>query len=255
MSPFDLEWVVLFGGAQREEIISALLEYNVKVHCVFVPINQSDKLACSIASIKSKGLLVIEVKRDALENNLKNYSGMALLSIGFPFILSESIINYFPLALNMHPTLLPSYRGPTSGAFILINNEKKTGSTVHFLEPEMDAGDIIAQSVVELSVFDTVRSMQKKVYKTEPQLLIEAFRKLERGIVATPQNIQEASIFPRRTPEDSRIDPNKPLRVLFNEIRACDPESYPAFFYVEGQKVCVKLWRPDRPKEDDEESL
>jgi len=211
MSPFDLEWVVLFGGAHREEIIFKLIENRVKVNCIVVPTKQSEKLARSIALIKSKGLLVIEVMRETLEESLRNYSGMALLSIGFPYILAESTINLFSPALNIHPTLLPSYRGPTSGAFILINNEKKTGSTVHFLEPEMDAGDIVLQSKVGLNAFDTVRSMQKKVYKTEPQLLIEALRKLERGEPATNQKSQEASIFPKRTPDDSQIDPNRSL--------------------------------------------
>lgn len=255
MSPFDLEWVALFGGAHREEIIFKLIENGVKVNCILVPAKQSDKLAHSIELIKRKGLLVIEVKRETFEKYLKNYSGLALLSVGFPYIISESTIRLFALALNIHPTLLPSYRGPTSGAFILINNEKKTGSTVHFLEPETDAGDIVMQSEVKLTTFDTVRSMQKKVYRTEPQLLIEALRKLERGEPATIQKSQEASIFPKRTPDDSRIDPNKSLLDLFNEIRACDAEMYPAFFYLEGQKVCVKLWRPERPIEEEEESL
>lgn len=255
MSPFDMEWIVLFGGAKREKIVFYLLNLNLKIKCILVPIKQSKELAHSVSLIRESGVLIIESCRETLEESLKPYSGMALLSIGFPYILPESIISLFPLALNVHPTLLPSYKGPTSGAYILINNEKKTGSTVHFLEPEADAGDIILQSEVDLTIFDTVRSMQKKVYKTEPELVVESFKKMERGDPVLTKSEENSSFFRKRTPNDSLIDPNRSLLDLFNEIRACDPEKYPAFFYVEGQKVCVKLWRPERPAGEDEESL
>jgi hypothetical protein len=43
------------------------------------------------------------------------------------------------------------------------------------------------------------------------------------------------------------MDWNKPLRELYNEIRACDAAGYPAYFFVEGEKVCIKLWRPCKP--------
>lgn len=46
-----------------------------------------------------------------------------------------------------------------------------------------------------------------------------------------------------RTPKDSEIDFNKPLKELYNEIRACDANDYPAFFYHGGEKICIKLWR------------
>jgi len=51
----------------------------------------------------------------------------------------------------------------------------------------------------------------------------------------------------KRKPEDSEIDPQRPLLDLYNQIRACDPDDYPAYFYVEGQKVCIGLWRQDKP--------
>ena len=74
--------------------------------------------------------------------------------------------------------------------------------------------------------------------------------------VATPQDETQATVFPgKRVPKDSEIDPTKPLIELVNAIRACDPDEYPAFFYVEGQKVCIRLWRPDRPPEDGEDMI
>jgi hypothetical protein len=37
---------------------------------------------------------------------------------------------------------------------------------------------------------------------------------------------------------------------LWNEIRACDPDDYPAFFVIHGQKVCIRLWRPEKPEDE-----
>jgi methionyl-tRNA formyltransferase len=60
----------------------------------------------------------------------------------------------------------------------------------------------------------------------------------------------EATIFPRRIPEDSQIDPTQRLIDLFDSIRSSDPDEYPAFFYINGEKVCIKLWRPNKPLDE-----
>jgi methionyl-tRNA formyltransferase len=157
-------------------------------------------------------------------------------------------------ALNIHPTLLPKYRGPTTGAYILINNESESGSTIHFLEEEADKGDIVLQSRVVLNPFDTPRSLQRKVYETEPSLIIDALHNLDLGAIPYQQDEGIATSYPKkRKPEDSKIDPTKSLLDLFNEIRACDPLDYPAYFEYLGQKVCIKLWRPEKSEEQNDE--
>jgi methionyl-tRNA formyltransferase len=62
--------------------------------------------------------------------------------------------------------------------------------------------------------------------------------------VRHPQNENEATEYNViLTPKDSLLDWNKSLKELYNEIRACDSEEYPAYFIVDGQKVFIKLWR------------
>jgi methionyl-tRNA formyltransferase len=117
----------------------------------------------------------------------------------------------------------------------------------------MDRGDIIAQSQVELTPFDTLRSLQRKVYSTEADLVMQAITALENGTKVKLQDEKLASEFPKkRTPADSEIDPTQPLNELFNQIRACDPVEFPAFFFYRGEKVCLKLWRPDKPENEDD---
>lgn len=237
-------WVVLFGGAGREGVIERLFIEGIDVRLVLVPVNQSRRLKDSVARLINLGLQIKEISRDELSHALNDQQECHLLSVGFPYIIPKSIYSRHKVALNIHPTLLPKYRGPTTGAYILINNESESGSTVHFLEEEADKGDVVLQSHVALTPFDTLRSLQRKVYETEPALIIEALRNLDFGKTPYHQDEAISTSYPKkRKPEDSEIDPSKPLVELINEIRSSDPEDFPAFFYYHGQKVCVKLWR------------
>jgi len=254
MTYFQQPWIVLFGGAGREQIIERMVAEGLKIKAIAVPNVKSEKLAKAVEKLSNFGLPVVEVKRSAIDLCLNSYPECNLFSIGFPYILPKAAVVGRPLALNIHPTLLPKYRGPTTGPHILMNDEKESGSSVHYLTDKVDAGDIVVQSHVPIRPFDTIRSMQRKVYAAEPELVIEAIKRLDLGEKATPQNEQQASVFPIvRKPADSEIDPNKPLLALVNEIRACDAFEYPAFFIYHGEKVCIRLWRPEKKESEYDE--
>ena len=254
MNYAEQPWVVLFGGAGREGVIERLVTEGINVRLIIVPANQSQKLRNSVTRLSNLGIQIKEISRDELSVSLSAQQKCLLLSVGFPFMIPKSIYSRHKIALNIHPTLLPKYRGPTTGAYVLINNERESGSTVHFLEEEADKGDIVLQSHVALSPFDTLRSLQRKVYEKEPSLIIEALRNLDLGKIPYHQDEAAATSYPKkRKPEDSEIDPTKPLLELFNEIRASDPEDFPAFFYLNEQKVCVKLWRENKPADSEDE--
>ena len=242
------KWIVLFGGAGREACVERMLTEGVKVLAIIVPALRNSKLDKVVERLKLLACDLVEVDRGGLEDALRPWEGNALLSIGFPYLIPEKLLVLFQPALNVHPTLLPRYRGPTTAAYILINDERESGSTVHYMTAEMDRGDIVVQSQEQLTAFDTIRSLQRKVYSSEPQLVIDALMALESGAQALPQNESKATEFPKkRTPDDSMIDPSKPLTALFNQIRACDPDEFPAYFYHQGEKVCIRIWRPEKP--------
>jgi methionyl-tRNA formyltransferase len=247
-------WIVLFGGAGREACIEHMLAEGVKVLVIIVPSSRNSKLDLAVERLKSLPCGIVEVDRGGLEDALRPWEGNALFSIGFPYLIPEKLLVLFQPALNVHPTLLPRYRGPTTAAYILINDERESGSTVHYMTANMDRGDIVAQSRIQLTAFETIRSLQRKVYASEPQLVIEALMALESGAQALPQNESMATEFPKkRTPDDSAIDPSKSLTALFNQIRACDPDEFPAYFYHQGEKVCIRIWRPEKPLDANDE--
>ena len=245
------KWLVLFGGAGREQCIERILAEGINVQAIAVPAQRGAKLENVVSKLRALQCSLIEVDRSNMSSVFRSFRGCALLSIGFPYLIPRDLLKLFQPALNVHPTLLPRYRGPTSGAYILLNNEQESGSTVHHMTAEMDRGDIVLQSYVSINPFDTIRSLQRKVYSQEPELVLNAMIALENGARALPQDESQASEFPRaRVPEDSKIDPSRPLTDIVNLIRACDPDEFPAFFEYHGQKVGIKLWRLKKPLDE-----
>jgi len=241
-----------FSGLGREKSLICLRERGWDIKRVILPLNLAEPLRNSRTIFERQGFEVILAKRDDLPRVAAAARADILLSIGFHYILPEQVIKCYKLALNSHPTLLPKYRGPTSGAYILLNAETESGLTVHLIDAGMDTGPIVLQKKFPISPFDTTRSVQNKSYALEPEALAEALQLSQtEGFTPRPQDESRALTYPRkRTPEDSEIDPHKSILALYDAIRACDPEKYPAFFYWRGQKVCLKLWRPDKQGDD-----
>jgi methionyl-tRNA formyltransferase len=245
-------WLVLFGGAGREAVIQRLCAEGTNIIAIVVPSQKSGKLEHAVSLIEPLGVPIVHVNRASLVEVLSQWSGAGLISVGFPYLVPNDVLAEFSPALNIHPTLLPRYRGPTTAAYIIMNGDTESGSTVHLMTEHMDRGEVVAQSRVALGPFDTVRSMQRKVYASEPELMLEALDRYERGIEPTAQDETLATEYPkRRRPADSEIDPTKPLAELFDEIRAADPSDFPAFFFHRGEKVFIRLRRESVGADDE----
>lgn len=247
------KYVIVCGG-DRAETIKAVCNANKEIAYIVVPQQRAilKRLENVIEVAINYKIRLCYLGKEELVNFIANHNFDVLISLGWPWLISNEIIHSVKYAVNVHPTLLPKYRGFRSGAYILLNNEKESGVTVHMLTEKMDAGEIICQKSFPLSVFDTPKSLKRKTSMIECGVVVEAIEKIENDEVKLiSQNESEATEFNYvRTPKDSFIDWNKPLKDLYNEIRACDPENYPAFFYVNGEKVCIQLYRPDKPEED-----
>ena len=94
-------------------------------------------------------------------------------------ILSKNFIKRFKgKILNIHPSLLPKYKGLNTHQRAISNNEKYSGCPVHVVNSRLDAGKIILQKKVKISKFDTAKSLAKKVLIQEHKLYPKAIRKV-----------------------------------------------------------------------------
>ena len=98
---------------------------------------------------------------------------------GFMKILSRNFIKKFKgKIINIHPSLLPKYKGLNTHKKAIENNDKYTGCSVHFVTAKIDSGKIIMQKEVKIKKNDTVDSLSKKVLKKEHLLYPDAIKKI-----------------------------------------------------------------------------
>ena len=94
-------------------------------------------------------------------------------------ILSKHFIKSFKgKILNIHPSLLPKYKGLNTHQRAISNREKYSGCTVHFVNSKLDSGKIILQKKVRISNGDTAKSLAKKILSEEHKLYPKAIRKV-----------------------------------------------------------------------------
>ena len=109
--------------------------------------------------------------------NKKNIKFICLA--GFMKVLSKNFIKKFKgKIINIHPSLLPKYKGLNTHKRALKNKEKFVGCTVHYVTIKVDSGKIILQKKVKIKKKDTVNSLKKKVLKKEHQIYPSAIRKI-----------------------------------------------------------------------------
>ena len=127
---------------------------------------------------------IFEFKKKAIDERkllkvLKNKKINLICLAGFMKILSENFIKIFKgKILNIHPSLLPKYKGLDTHKRVLVNKEKYTGCTVHFVSSKLDAGKIIVQKRIKVKKDDTPKKIAKRVLVQEHKIYPKAILKI-----------------------------------------------------------------------------
>lgn len=104
-----------------------------------------------------------------------------VVGAGYMRVLSPTFLERFPAVLNVHPSLLPEFRGLHAVRRTLDSGVKKTGVTVHLMVEEVDAGPIVAQEEVPVLPGDTEESLLGRMHPVEHRLLVDAVADYFRG--------------------------------------------------------------------------
>ncbi len=127
-------------------------------------------------------------------------------------------------AINVHPSLLPRWRGAAPVRYALFAGDKETGVTVQYLHKKMDAGDIILQESVPIEPDDDHGSLCDRLYPLGAEMLVWALNSLEIGAVTpVPQDENNVTQAPKIQKSDLWIIWNRPSREIGNCIRALSP--------------------------------
>jgi methionyl-tRNA formyltransferase len=163
-----------------------------------------------------------------------------LVSFAYSRIFGPRFLALFPLGgINIHPSLLPKYRGASPIPAVILNREKETGICIQKLAAEMDSGDILASLKIELSGRETTASLSETVSEIAALLLRELLSDFgSRAAAAKPQT-GEAVYCREIKKEEGIIDWGKSAAEIEAQIRAFTP--WPLSFTQRGKDTLIIL--------------
>jgi methionyl-tRNA formyltransferase len=168
-----------------------------------------------------------------------------LVSFAYGRIFGPKFLALFPLGgINIHPSLLPKYRGAAPIPVAILNRDRETGLTIQRLAPEMDSGDILAQERVPLTGRETTGELSEIMARKAAMLLPAVVTGIAGGTLRPrPQNHGEASYCALIAREEGLIDWSKSALEIDARIRAFDP--WPLCRTTHGgQQLCILRAEP-----------
>lgn len=214
---------------------------------------------------KGRGMKMIacEVKEFALEKNLQifqpeklsqikeeiiNLNPDMIIVVSYGKFLPKSILNIPKYGcINVHPSLLPKYRGSAPIQWAIINGDKVTGTTIMKMNEKMDAGDIILQKEVEIDENETTGQLWDRLSAISSDLLLEAVKKIENGNENYIKQDENYTLAPMILKNMAKINWNEQSSLeIKNLVRGLNP--FLGAYCNLGQKK-LKLWKVDIIKE------
>lgn len=161
--------------------------------------------------------------------------------IGWTRLIHEDILAIPKYGcIGMHASILPRYRGRAPINWALINNEKQTGNSAILLDRGVDTGKLLAQRSFAINMADTCKTLYDKVAVSGREMVREIVGHLTNGGLETiVQDESQATVMPRRTPEDGVINWNLGALELFNWVRALTRPYPGAFSFHHGKKLFI----------------
>jgi len=176
----------------------------------------------------SRGLKVVQpetLKDSNVVSYVASLSPDLIVVAAYGRIITSEILNLPEFGcLNVHPSLLPYYRGSSPVATAIMRGDEVTGVTIMLLDKGMDTGPILAQENVSISAEDTTGSLTAHLAQVGAQLLIKTLPEwLEGKITPQPQDETKASYTKTISKEDGELDWHLTALELWRRIKAFDP--------------------------------
>lgn len=192
MRKLKLAVMISGSGTNLQALIDACTMQDYPAEIVVVVSNRPDAYGLERATIAGIPTECVDHRdyetredfEDILHDRLKEHEVELVCLAGFMRLLTATFVGKWKdRMINIHPSLLPSYKGLQTHARAIEDGVRFGGCTVHFVRPEMDDGPIIMQAAVPISADETEESLSKKVLAYEHILYPEAVRLVAEGKV------------------------------------------------------------------------
>lgn len=186
-SPARLVILISGRGSNMQSIVQAINNNELSATVAAVISNKAEAPGLTFAReqgiatevLSHRGFDAREAFDTALAERIDDYDPDYVILAGFMRILSAGFVNHYQHRLiNIHPSLLPKFKGLDTHQRALDAGEKEHGASVHFVTPELDDGPVIMQAKVSVEPDDTAETLAARVLKQEHQLYPAAIRQL-----------------------------------------------------------------------------
>lgn len=213
---------------------------------------------------KGRGMKLIpcEVKEYAIENNIEVYQPEKLRDnkeivkilkdinpdvicvVAYGKIIPKEILEIPKYGcVNVHPSLLPKYRGSAPIQWAILNGDKETGITTMYLDEGMDSGDIILQTETKINKDETSGELWDRLSKIGAELLVETLERIENKTAPRTKQNDDFTLAPMLEKSQAKIDwENKTAQEIKNLVRGLNP-IMGAYAMLNEKKI--KFWKVD----------
>lgn len=202
-------------GSNMEALVKAAANVKFPAEIVLVLSNRPDAKGLDFAKGQGIPTAIVDHKdyadRDAFEADIDEALKAAKVELiclaGFMRVLNPGFVNRWrDRILNIHPSLLPAFKGLHTHERVLDAGARFTGCTVHIVRPEMDDGPIIAQAAVPVWLDDTPETLAARVLEYEHQIYPKALKMMADGRVKISG--RTASVLDKKSPKKGLINPS-----------------------------------------------
>lgn len=167
----------------------------------------------------------VSFRDGAAEAVLRELAPDLIVVAAYGKILPESVLQIPPCgSINVHSSLLPSYRGAAPIQWAILNGETQTGVSIMHMVKELDAGDVILQKATPIGPDEDAQALTARLAQLGAEALLEAVAALEAGTAARiPQDPQRVTYAPMLSRELSPVDWTRPAREIQCQIRGLIP--------------------------------
>tara|TARA_X000000368_G_C22988726_1_gene693331 strand:+ start:305 stop:868 length:564 start_codon:yes stop_codon:yes gene_type:complete len=171
------------SGSNLKTLIINSRNYNFPINIKLIVSNKKNAPGLIFAKKYSIPFKIINTNDSLYESKILNEINKKKISLiclaGYMKILPKSFIqNFKGKIINIHPSLLPKYKGTNTFSRILEDGEKLTGCTVHFVNEKLDSGKIILKKSFQLEKNENIKTLKRKTQKAEYKAFSEAITKL-----------------------------------------------------------------------------
>ena len=166
--------------------------------------------------------------------------GDLLFLISCHEIIGPEVRNAYQKSLVIHASDLPCGKGWSPLVWQILEGKNEITVTLLEAEDKLDSGDIWHKVQLKFKGHELVDEINKSLFDAEIWLMdfaVENFQQVQ----PTPQPDHKNIYYPKRNPEDSRIDPQQSIAEQFDKLRIADPDRYPAFFCYQGHCYEIRL--------------